>query len=102
MLPIYKSFFSFYSLVEDFDAYATDVDALQPPYCNGWVYILGPETGRQLALASQATPLVFIEDFYVTGVLRQRMGMPITNVGKIQPLFDDGKSDLRLFHLEQA
>ena len=75
-------------LIDDYDAYATD--GAQPPYCNGWIYILSPETGRQLALASQVTPLVFIEDFYVTGVLRQRMGMDLTNVGKIQPLFDDG------------
>jgi len=86
-------------LVDDYDAYATEVDTAQPPYCNGWIYILSAESGRQLSLASQVTPLVFIEDFYVTGVLRQRMAMNITNVGKKLPLFDDGWLQCPIFNM---
>ena len=52
-----------------------------PDYCIGWMYAFQPSLALQLALASRSTPKMFLEDVYITGILRERLGV------KIQPIF---------------
>ena len=47
-----------------------------PSYCNGYMYALKPEVGMKLAAVSRFTPLLPLDDIYVTGVLRDRLHLP--------------------------
>ena len=52
-----------------------------PPYCNGWVYAIQAKNAPALAKASRITPKLFIDDLYVSGILRQRLNMSLVQVG---------------------
>ena len=43
-----------------------------PSYCNGWLYALKPYVAKQLVAASRHSPFIFIDDLYITGILRHR------------------------------
>ena len=47
-----------------------------PAFCNGYVYALSPEAALKLVLASKSTPLLPLDDIFVTGVLRDRLEQP--------------------------
>ena len=43
---------------------------LFPASCNGWLYALKPQTAMNLLKAANSAPYVFMEDTYITGILR--------------------------------
>ena len=47
-----------------------------PSYCNGYMYALKPEVGMKLAAVSRFTPLLPLDDIFITGVLRGRLNQP--------------------------
>lgn len=75
-------------------------DMAFPPYCNGWVYAVRSEYAGQLVAASRVTPKLFIDDLYVTGILRQRLDIPLYQIGWT-PWYDRifGCSLLNLFRV---
>ena len=44
---------------------------LFPASCNGWLYVVNPKIIKNLLEATSNAPFVFMEDTYVTGILRQ-------------------------------
>lgn len=48
---------------------------LFPHYCGGFAYAFSQSSARRLYQASQATPIFFIEDAYVTGFCRLKAGL---------------------------
>ena len=44
-----------------------------PDFCNGYVYAMTTNIAGQLAAVSQMTPLLPLDDIYVSGVLRSRL-----------------------------
>ena len=47
-----------------------------PAFCNGYIYAIRPQVAFSLTLASRTTPLLPLDDVYVTGVLRDRLDQP--------------------------
>ena len=47
-----------------------------PAFCNGHIYAIRPQTAFYLTLVSRTTPLLPLDDVYVTGVLRDRLTQP--------------------------
>ena len=47
-----------------------------PAFCNGYIYAVRPQTAIALVLASRTTPLLPLDDIYVTGALRERLEEP--------------------------
>lgn len=45
-----------------------------PPYCNGWLYVLDVTLAKKIAIAATETPYHFVDDIYVTGLARERVG----------------------------
>ena len=43
---------------------------LFPSSCNGWLYVVTPSIIRDLLNAVPTAPFVFMEDTYITGILR--------------------------------
>ena len=43
---------------------------LFPASCNGWLYVITPRIIRLLLDATSTAPFVFMEDTYITGILR--------------------------------
>ena len=43
---------------------------LFPSSCNGWLYVVTPTVIKLLLDATSRAPFVFMEDTYVTGILR--------------------------------
>jgi hypothetical protein len=62
-------------------------DHSYPPYCNGWIYAVKSEHAEALAATSRQTPRHFIDDLYVTGILRLRLNLNLTQIGWT-PWFD--------------
>lgn len=56
--------------------------ALYPNYLSGWFYITNPLTARRLVIASQRNSFMWIDDVWVTGVLREPLGIPLTDLSK--------------------
>lgn len=48
-----------------------------PPYCSGMAYAFSKAVRTRLLLASQVTPVFFIEDVYMTGFVRYKAGVII-------------------------
>ena len=44
-----------------------------PDFCNGFLYAFNPELAMKLAVISNETPRLIIDDLFVTGVLRSRL-----------------------------
>ncbi len=52
-----------------------------PDFCNGFLYALHPELAMELAIISNETPRLPMDDLFVTGVLRSRIAN--TSIGLI-------------------
>ena len=46
-----------------------------PCYIVGWFLITNPATSRRIAKAAQSLPYLYLEDVWVTGLLREKMGI---------------------------
>lgn len=53
-----------------------------PDYLSGWLYITNPKTARSLVAESQIQPYFWIDDTWVTGVLREKRDIPLTRLNK--------------------
>ena len=62
------------------------------------MYALKPDVALDLALASRTTPKYYIDDAYVTGIIRQRLGYPVINLGWNTP---PGENYYRCTYLNQ-
>ena len=45
-------------------------EVMYPSYCNGWLYIVTPKIVKLLLKAVATSPFLFIDDVYITGILR--------------------------------
>ena len=45
-------------------------EVMYPSYCNGWLYVVTPKIIRHLLIAVPSAPFIFIDDVYITGILR--------------------------------
>ena len=52
----------------DFKEWPSEV--LYPSYCNGWLYVVTPKIVKLLLNAIETSPYLFIDDVYITGILR--------------------------------
>lgn len=55
---------------------------LYPDYLSGWLYVTNVRTALQLVAASQRHPFMWIDDTWVTGVLREPLDIPLTRVNE--------------------
>lgn len=55
---------------------------LYPDYLSGWLYVTNVRTALQLVSASQRHPFMWIDDTWVTGVLREPLAIPLTKVNE--------------------
>ena len=55
-----------------------------PDFCLGWIYAVKPTLGLQFALASRSTPIISIDDMYITGIIRERLRDHV----KIKPMVE--------------
>lgn len=51
-----------------------------PNYLSGWLYITNPKTAQKLVIESQRQPFMWIDDTWVTGVLRELKDIKITEL----------------------
>lgn len=51
-----------------------------PPACSGWLYLLSNLTAATLLQAATGAKYFWIDDVWVTGILRQSIGLELTNV----------------------
>ena len=51
-----------------------------PCYIVGWFLITNPATSRRIAKASQNIPYLYLEDVWVTGLLREKMGIQFVDL----------------------
>ena len=56
-----------------------------PDYCPGWLYVTTPKVGLALAevaaqYADEVLPMAKMDDVFVTGILRERLGMSLTQM----------------------
>ncbi len=56
-------------------------DVAFPSYCNGWLYAVRAENAPKLVKASRETPKLFIDDLYITGILKERLSLTQTEIG---------------------
>ncbi|XP_055911073.1 beta-1,3-galactosyltransferase 5 [Eupeodes corollae] len=61
------------------DEYPGDV---YPDYLSGWLYITNPITALQLVRRSQSEKFFWIDDTWVTGVLRDRLSIPLIKLNE--------------------
>ncbi|BFG00548.1 beta-1-3-galactosyltransferase brn [Drosophila madeirensis] len=50
---------------------------LYPDYLSGWLYITNVATASRLVEEAERVPIFWIDDTWVTGVLRARLGIPL-------------------------
>lgn len=55
-------------------------DNVYPDYLSGWLYITTPKTARSLVAESQSQSYFWIDDTWVTGVLREKRDIPLTRL----------------------
>ena len=56
-----------------------------PDYCPGWLYVTTPKVGLALAevaakYADEVLPMAKMDDVFVTGILRERLGLSLTQL----------------------
>ena len=51
-----------------------------PVYIVGWFLVTNPETSRRIVTASRGFPYLYLEDVWVTGLLREEMGMEVEDM----------------------
>lgn len=57
-------------------------DDIYPDYLSGWLYITNPSTARALVAESQIEPFFWIDDTWVTGILRDKRNIPLTKLNQ--------------------
>lgn len=50
---------------------------IYPPYLSGWLYVTNPKTALRLVDRAQEEPIFWIDDTWVTGILRKSIGIPL-------------------------
>lgn len=50
-----------------------------PPYCAGFAHIMSPSAARRIFDAAKNSPLFWIDDVFITGMLRLKANVSITN-----------------------
>lgn len=53
-----------------------------PDYLSGWLYITNPPTARSLVAESQIQPFFWIDDTWITGILREKRDIPLTRLNQ--------------------
>uniref|UniRef100_A0A182VZ22 Hexosyltransferase n=1 Tax=Anopheles minimus TaxID=112268 RepID=A0A182VZ22_9DIPT len=53
-----------------------------PPYLSGWLYVANQKTARALVAESQVGSFFWIDDTFITGVLAQRLQIPLTALNR--------------------
>ncbi|XP_036338967.1 beta-1,3-galactosyltransferase 5 [Rhagoletis pomonella] len=48
-----------------------------PAYLSGWLYITNPVTALRLVQEAQKNPFFWIDDTWVTGILREKLNIPV-------------------------
>lgn len=56
--------------------------SVYPDYLSGWLYVTNPRTARSLVVESQVQKFFWIDDTWVTGVLREKRNIPLTRLNK--------------------
>ena len=56
------------------------VDRNYPPACSGWLYLLSNVSSATLLKAATGAKYFWIDDVWVTGILRQSIGLDLTNI----------------------
>ncbi|ALC48406.1 CG3038 [Drosophila busckii] len=51
--------------------------ALYPSYLSGWLYITNVPTAARLVAEAQRVPIFWIDDTWLTGIVRTRLGIPL-------------------------
>ncbi|EDW82693.1 uncharacterized protein Dwil_GK10121 [Drosophila willistoni] len=51
--------------------------ALYPAYLSGWLYITNVPTAARLVAEAERLPIFWIDDTWLTGVVRQQLGIPL-------------------------
>ncbi|KAH8288272.1 hypothetical protein KR044_013072 [Drosophila immigrans] len=51
--------------------------ALYPAYLSGWLYITNAATAARLVAEAERVPIFWIDDTWLTGVVRARLGIPL-------------------------
>ncbi|KAM7350493.1 beta-1,3-galactosyltransferase 5 isoform 2-T2 [Cochliomyia hominivorax] len=51
-----------------------------PSYLSGWLYITNPKTALRLVQQSQKSPIFWIDDTWVTGILREALNIPMQHL----------------------
>ncbi len=74
--PIRLQASKWYVTFQEFSEY------VYPDYLSGWLYITNPRTARSLVAESQIQPYFWIDDTWVTGVLREKRNIPLTKLNK--------------------
>ena len=71
-----------------------------PDYCPGWLYVTTPKVGLALAevaaqYAEEVLPMAKMDDVFVTGILRERLGMGLTQLapGSWSRVWDNSLSE---------
>lgn len=55
--------------------------SVYPSYLSGWMYVTTPYTAKSLINAvDQSTPIFWIDDTWITGILRDKQRIPINNM----------------------
>ena len=67
-------FYLFFSLSDKRDLWPWE--GQYPTYCNGYMYALKPDLAMKLSAVSRITPLLPLDDIFVSGVLRDRLKNP--------------------------
>lgn len=79
-------------------------DSIYPDYLSGWLYITNPQTALQLVRLSQSEKFFWIDDTWVTGILRDQIGIPLITLNSWfssnAEFFDCCVRDLKNFSYE--
>ena len=54
--------------------------SIYPPACSGWLYLISNFTAATLLQAATGAKYFWIDDVWVTGILRQSIGLELTNI----------------------
>jgi beta-1,3-galactosyltransferase 1 len=85
-------------------------DEYFPPYCSGSVFIMSIDAVQKLFWASLRTTFFWVDDFYLTGLLVQKVGIEHKRLNDnymlnakvaMEKLQNDQKHELRFFHVHK-
>ena len=80
--PWNKWLVSYSEYPRDEEKFPGNITEYYPDYIVGWLLITNPGTSARLVQQAQSTPYLYIEDVWVTGILRDKIGIkPIDMFG---------------------